>query len=115
MTSLFLQAKEAELTRTMDQFLQEKVSCARVQGELSAVRGRLERVQSEVEGLRRELSRLREGGEVGEGEVGELCTIICHVCIVFLLTAAGPCSCSQYLRQASHQPSSPPAAGSHHC
>ena len=38
-----LQARETELTRATDQFLQEKVATARAHGELSALRGRLNR------------------------------------------------------------------------
>ena len=50
-----VQAKEAELTRTMDQFLQEKVATARAHGELNAMRGRLNRAQTELEALQKQV------------------------------------------------------------
>lgn len=50
-----VQAKETELTRTMDQFLQEKVATARAHGELNAMRGRLNRAQTELEALQKQV------------------------------------------------------------
>ena len=73
-----LQAKEAELTRTMDQFLQEKVATAKAHGELNSLRGRLNKTQGEIEGLQRQISVLnasQEGAErerLREQELGEL-------------------------------------------
>ena len=52
-----LQAKEVELTQTMEQHLQEKVSNAKAQGELNALRSRLSRTQEEVESLHSQLRR----------------------------------------------------------
>lgn len=46
-----LQAKERELTETMDKFLQEKVALAKVQGELVALRARCETDQQHISSL----------------------------------------------------------------
>lgn len=46
-----LQAKERELTETMDRFLQEKVGAAKAQGELAATRARLETAQQHIASL----------------------------------------------------------------
>ena len=46
-----LQAKERELTETMDKFLQEKVALAKVQGELVALRARCETDQHHISSL----------------------------------------------------------------
>lgn len=43
-----LQAKERELTEAMNKFLQEKVEAAKAQGELAALRARLETAQQHI-------------------------------------------------------------------
>ena len=55
-----LQAKERELTDTMDRFLQEKVEAAKVQGELAAVRARQETAQQHINSLQKKVSVMQE-------------------------------------------------------
>lgn len=47
-----LQAKERELTEAMNKFLQEKVEATKAQGELAALRARLETAQQHITSLR---------------------------------------------------------------
>ena len=46
-----LQAKERELTGAMDRFLQEKVGGAKAQGELAAIRARLQTAHQNISSL----------------------------------------------------------------
>ena len=46
-----LQAKERELTEAMNKFLQEKVEATKAQGELAALRARLETAQQHITSL----------------------------------------------------------------
>ena len=51
-----LQAKERELTDSMDKFLQEKVEAAKAQGELAAARACLETSQQQINALQDKVS-----------------------------------------------------------
>ena len=62
MLNTTLQAKEAELCRTTEQLLREKVASAKSSGELKAVKDRLEQAREQAEFLQRQLSSERRQG-----------------------------------------------------